>query len=289
MSNYTNSINNTSLQLTTYSAALSWLAKGIAVVPAQPRSKVVLYRWRQLETELPSPEQVKRWFANGIMNLALLCGTGGLQVLDFDSMTGFELWSRKAGNIATTYTELTGRGVHLFYQVDQPKTFRFLEGEALGPGHLCLAAPSVHPNGKYYKSLGLSYPVRKIQSELLFSLLSEIAPADPVEPKGETLSNKKAGGDLVARIKAAFPVVELAKQYTSLKASGGAGRYLVGRCPFHEDKFPSFWIDQQKNLWGCYSPSCAGSRGGDVINLYALLKGISTGEAIKALAREVLS
>src|SRR5688500_6624664 len=41
-------------------------------------------------------------------------------------------------------------------------------------------------------------------------------------------------------------------------------------CPFHEDKDPSFGINQQTNVWNCQ----AGCGGGDVFNFIAKVKGL---------------
>lgn len=283
-------------------AAFTWQSEGVAVCPAQPKAKEVLYRWRQLEADPPTSKQIQSWFGSGVMNLALVCGTGGLLVLDFDQAAAVEAWQLKAGELANTYTEQTGRGWHLFYKVDEPITRRFLCGvEVLGLGHLCLAAPSIHPGGAVYSSPDALQPIRRTTQEILFSLLSEIPVTDQaLGSAAQSLSKAKlparvgnvknsdiAGGDLITRIKAAIPVLAFAMSLTELRESGGAGRYWVGKCPFHNDDKPSFWVDQVKNIWGCYSPSCAGNKGGDILNLYALANNITVTESIRQLAREV--
>jgi len=61
--------------------------------------------------------------------------------------------------------------------------------------------------------------------------------------------------------------------------SGPPKRFVPAHCPFHDDKEPSFWIDTDRNLWGCHA---CGVRG-DVINLYARLKGLTNTEAIREM------
>lgn len=283
-------------------AAYIWQSEGVAVCPAQPRAKEVLYHWRQLEKDPPTSKQIQSWFGSGVMNLALVCGTGGLVVLDFDQVQAVEAWQLKAGDLANTYTETTGRGLHLFYKVDEPITRRFLCGvEVLGLGHLCLAAPSIHPGGAVYSSPDALQPIKRTTQETLFSLLSELPVIDQVEKMPAVSLSKAqmparavtgkngdtAGGDLISRIKAAIPVLAFAVSLTELRQSGRKGRYWLGKCPFHSDEKPSFWVDQEKNIWGCYSPSCKGSKGGDVLNLYALANNITVPEAIRQLAREI--
>jgi hypothetical protein len=58
-----------------------------------------------------------------------------------------------------------------------------------------------------------------------------------------------------------------------------AGKALVGLCPLHNEKHPSFYIYQETNSCWCYG--C--NRGGDVINLVRLLHGHSFKEAVKYL------
>ena len=64
----------------------------------------------------------------------------------------------------------------------------------------------------------------------------------------------------VASLKARVPLSDLAGRMTKLKpASGGA----KGLCPFHDEKTPSFFVDDAKGLWHCFG--CG--RGGDAVSL----------------------
>jgi 5S rRNA maturation endonuclease (ribonuclease M5) len=49
------------------------------------------------------------------------------------------------------------------------------------------------------------------------------------------------------------------------------------KCPFHQDRNPSFSIDADQNLWMCH----AGCGGGDIFNLLAKFDGISVEDALK--------
>lgn len=282
--------------------ALLWMERGVSVVPAHPRSKVVTAHWREYEQFLPTEHQIKTWFSAGVNNLAVVCGTGGLTVLDFDDLDQYFAWKAKIGELVNTYAETTGRGVHLFYFVDNPKSRRFKECEVFGFGHLCNVTPSIHPNGSVYTPLGDGdKSILPIEREKLFSLLSK-QPGGEEIVVGEKLSKPKVSGgsggavplannrhDLISRVKNALPLRDYVSRFTELKPSGSAGRYMVGLCPFHEDKAPSLWVDCERNIWRCYSPSCIGSRGGDLVNFYALQNGVDNRQAIARLAREVLS
>jgi len=60
------------------------------------------------------------------------------------------------------------------------------------------------------------------------------------------------------------------------------GRALVGLCPFHHEKHPSFFIYPETNSCWCYG--C--NQGGNVINFVRVLYGYSFKEAIKYLIGE---
>lgn len=59
-------------------------------------------------------------------------------------------------------------------------------------------------------------------------------------------------------------------------AINGRDKYL-GKCPFHEDKSPSFSVDIKKGLWNCF----AGCGGGSVIDLVAKRDGISPRDVLQ--------
>ena len=58
------------------------------------------------------------------------------------------------------------------------------------------------------------------------------------------------------------------------------GRVFVGKCPFHEEKQPSFTVYPQTNSYYCFS--C--HKGGDSINFIMQLEGLSFVDAVKRLA-----
>jgi DNA primase len=55
----------------------------------------------------------------------------------------------------------------------------------------------------------------------------------------------------------------------------------VAKCPFHEDANPSFWVDTEKQLCGCFSGCTTVPL--DVINLVARLNNLSNSDAIRQL------
>lgn len=57
-------------------------------------------------------------------------------------------------------------------------------------------------------------------------------------------------------VKAAVRLSELVGQHVTLRMNGNRG---TGKCPFHEDRSPSFSVDDEKGTWYCH----AEGEGGD--------------------------
>jgi DNA primase catalytic core len=82
------------------------------------------------------------------------------------------------------------------------------------------------------------------------------------------------------RIKRHLPLADLCARYgIELKPQGSD---LVGHCPFHDDKTPSFIVNPAKNLWNCLG---ACGCGGDNIQLVMKKEGVSFRHAVEKLQR----
>lgn len=68
-------------------------------------------------------------------------------------------------------------------------------------------------------------------------------------------------------------IVDIISQYLQLRKSG---QNHFAHCPFHEDKTPSFSVNDQKQIFYCFS--CG--RGGNVFNFLREVEGLSYPEAI---------
>ncbi len=62
------------------------------------------------------------------------------------------------------------------------------------------------------------------------------------------------------------------------------GKDLHGKCPFHDDRTPSFVVDPAKNLWHCFGACAAG---GDVIAFLQRIRGISFRHAVELLRADL--
>lgn len=74
------------------------------------------------------------------------------------------------------------------------------------------------------------------------------------------------------------PIEEVVGQYVNLKRSGS---YMIGLCPFHSEKTPSFSVTPDKGIFYCFG--C--HKGGGVINFEMEIEGLSYGDAVRVLAQ----
>ncbi len=86
------------------------------------------------------------------------------------------------------------------------------------------------------------------------------------------------GSDFVDRVRASVDIVTLVSESVPLKKSG---RKYRGLCPFHNERTPSFYIDETKQLFYCFG--CGA--GGDTFKFAMLREGVDFMEAVRLLAR----
>jgi DNA primase len=84
--------------------------------------------------------------------------------------------------------------------------------------------------------------------------------------------------EFVQAVRDAVSIEDLAGEHTQLKKNG---RRLIGLCPFHREKTPSFSIDPEQGLYYCFG--CGA--GGDAIRLHQQLTGDDFPAAMESLAR----
>ncbi|MEW6285025.1 MAG: CHC2 zinc finger domain-containing protein [Chloroflexota bacterium] len=264
-------MNNTPKK-TLLQAALWWLKRGCMILPVQPNSKKVVPGFGFYRDRIRTPERVYQWFGErSLANLAV-CATQTTLILDFDDADLYAYWANKFPKESKTYTERTPRGgYHVFAYAwrEELKGVTLVKGVELK--HVVLVYPSVVNNIAYLRGEG---DLLNVDAQIILSPLSQsriIKPAPRVNTQG--------GGKL-QKIKSVFLCLDLIQSANpNVKIYGSTNRFVSVPCPFHDDKEPSFWIDTIRNLWGCHA---CGIRG-DVINLYARLKGITNDQAIREM------
>src|SRR5919202_4827538 len=81
----------------------------------------------------------------------------------------------------------------------------------------------------------------------------------------------------VEEVKAAADIVDVVSARTQLRKAGA--RY-VGRCPFHEERTPSFSVNPQEKLFFCFG--CG--KGGDLISFVRETEQLDFAQAVERLA-----
>jgi len=82
--------------------------------------------------------------------------------------------------------------------------------------------------------------------------------------------------DELEKLKREISLERLVSQRVQLVEKGAD---LVGRCPFHDDKTPSFVVTPAKNLWHCFGCGL----GGDVVAWVMKAEGVSFRHAVELL------
>jgi hypothetical protein len=295
--------------------AMYWKRAGVATIPIQYRDKRPDARllpkdkngdpsWEPYQKELPTDDQLKRWFPSSLHNLGIVTGWNNLVVLDFDDLGTYlkwSLWMVRTGRLTRRIAELTymvrtARGVHVYVRTQQPEQNRKLEGiDIKARGGYVLAPPSIHPSN-------VPYSILQPGSPMMVEALSDILPAayllqhtelptmvnvptqkpvstdDPWEAINHAPDPKQ---DLIDQIRASFRIESFFPNATNT----GGNRWFMDLCPFHDDKHPSFWIDTTRQICACYG-GCT-PKPLDVINLYARLHGLSNRDAIFFMAKQL--
>lgn len=278
------------------SKAIEFWGMGISVIPIKPLTKQPLVRhWTPYRDRLTSPEEIALWFSRwGLRSYGVVCGKrhgqeGYLSVIDFDDLeTAFDWYNRFGG---VTFTVATSRGMHAYFITQEPSANAKLGAIEVKANGYVLGAGSLHPSGCEYIPID-DVPIAVLPT--LRTVLPDPPPTPTEQPEPRLLriapkppadaweSAENIRSNLVETIRRRFDIVSF---FPDAVPSDPSGRWYMTRCPFHDDQTPSFWIDAQSQVCKCFV--CT-PRPLDVINLCAMLWGVSNATAIERL-RQMLS
>ena len=86
-----------------------------------------------------------------------------------------------------------------------------------------------------------------------------------------------ASGDAVQQIKDRLNIIDVISPYAELHKSG---RHFVARCPFHQEKSPSFHVSPERGTYYCFGCGV----GGDIFSFIQAIDGVEFKDALKTLA-----
>ena len=276
-----------------------WKTLGIATIPVHYRDKrPAITTWKEYQQKLPSDTELTKWFSKSFINVAVLTGWRNLVVIDFDSDTEYEKWALWIAKrsiyryIRQTLTVRSARGYHIYVTTSQPAQNAKLPGiDIKAQGGYVLTPPSVHPSGLQYRVLSGDLPLRIDSLSSIFPpellalytelpktvILNRVTLTAQDDPWSSAEQPFDPSNDLIQQIKDRYHI----QDFFSRTFTTRDHRWLMARCPFHDDKSPSFWIDTQRQLCGCFA-GCT-SQPYDVIDLYARLHNLNVKDAIQLM------
>ena len=101
--------------MNTLASAICLHSEGFCLLPLLPGGKRPARRWKRLQTERPTADELVEWFARNDYEIGIVTGAiSGITVIDCDSLDAAQA-CRLAG-IDSPLTQRTRRGIHLVYR-----------------------------------------------------------------------------------------------------------------------------------------------------------------------------
>src|SRR5205814_9836048 len=88
--------------------------------------------------------------------------------------------------------------------------------------------------------------------------------------------------DVIARVRESTDLVELVREH--VPALKKAGRNFQARCPFHQERTPSFSVNRDMGVFKCFGCGV----GGDAFKFVMLTEGLTYPEAIRKDRKSVV-
>jgi hypothetical protein len=263
-----------------YKSALDWLGKGFHLLPVQPNTKKQVQGFGLHQSRITNMQQAARWWKDQPVNYNLaVIAPADKFIIDFDDWGIYQYWLKQVPeDVIHTYTEITpNTGAHVFLSGTVPPSFKPIKHVEIK--RVVLVAPSGIDHADY--EIMFDDPIRPAQVEISLSPLSKSPLSNPPSPIVKAGDGRSK--NLLDAIKAKYSILDLMREHFPKIEVLGHGRFVTSCCPFHEEKEPSFWIDTERNLFGCHACIVRG----DVIIFYALAHCLDNGHAITEMSRSL--
>lgn len=287
--------------MTLLTVAQKWQDCGIATIPCGFKAKkpdfTALKRvgsvdhngraiWERYQSQLPTRQELKEWFSTNLRNIAIVTGWQNLVILDIDDVALYGVWQMWATHtrrdLLDTYRVKTSRGIHLYYYMQNPPEtgLKWPGIDLKAAGGYCLIDPSTHPSGAKYAAIEADIvSVEGVESILPLELIQTLPERNTTATPCMCVQDE--GPFAIKEDRPSLFVKDSVKILDFFPGVVVRSRFVKVRCPLHDDKHASGWIDTERNRYGCQS-CLNGSL--SVIDLYALLNNIDPKLAIKELA-----
>lgn len=133
--------------------ALGYYKRGWSLIPIAFKKKPPKgFTWAKYQTNRPTESDLQKWFDDSkYKNLAVIVGdvSGGLAIIDFDSIQAYEWWSRKYPELAGKLpTVKTSRGRHVYFRSKSGENKKYNKIDLLAKNKYAILPPSLHPDTK---------------------------------------------------------------------------------------------------------------------------------------------
>jgi hypothetical protein len=228
-----------------------------------------------------------------LLSLAKTLALTGVVSYVEESRRGGHLWLFFTRAVSGERAREFGKGILTVHQVENMELFPKQDKLVEGPGSLIRMPFGIHRRvGRrygFYNHEGqplaptireqievLSDPEKV--SEALFMAYRSNTPLKPIKGISGNRSNYT---DIATQIKNRARVLEFVGRYVELKPIGNGS---VGLCPFHDDQYPSFGVNDRDNYWNCF----AGCGGGSIIDFWMKWRDCDFAVAVNELAQMLL-
>lgn len=281
-----------------FPVALRWHNQGLSCLPCYPNSKAILKGFSPKRTKPELPDLL-HWFSNTRNNICLVTGQADdsryLVVIDFDSIVDYYEW--KNNYQLDTYTVESRRGFHCyFWTAERPESHLVCEYAEIKASGACVMIPPSKV-GEFEYRIFEDKPIMRIE-RIQDVIQCSVPPSKRENPPSISVTVKGNNNIVtvntfpftrcqnpIQTIKASLPISYLFPDYISTD-NGMALAHCPTSAHPNGDIHPSLSLDLSSNRFNCFKTNCPLHlpRGGDILDAYAILNGLTLKQTIAELA-----